>query len=126
MRLPLAGDVLRAVLDVANVGEYLIRRTMDRDGPLDLDHGLTYSRRAPERDRSQDMDSKEPEYEKHAAQPRTGAAGDNQDWHAVFHVVTCAVRTSSCQALEQRDQERENSQPNQRPEPNQRESPERL
>src|SRR5438105_2403358 len=51
-RLPLAGDVLRAVLDVANVGEYLFHRTMDRDGPLDLDHGVTYSRRAPERDRS--------------------------------------------------------------------------
>src|SRR5205807_2183715 len=49
VRLPLAGDVLRAVLDVANVGEYLFHRTMDRDGPLDLDHGLTYSRRAPER-----------------------------------------------------------------------------
>jgi len=114
------------VLDVANVGEYLIRRTMDRDGPLDLDHGFTYSRRAPERHYSRDMDSKESEYEKHAAQPHTGTAGDNQDWHAVLHVVTCAVRTSSRQALEERDQERENSQRSQRPEPNQRESPERL
>ena len=72
------------------------------------------------------MDSKESEYEKHAAQPHTGSAGDNQDWHAVFHVVTCAVRTSSCQALEQRDQERENSQRSQRPEPDQGESPEWL
>src|SRR5438105_12576931 len=59
VRLSLAGAVLRAVLDVANVGEYLFHRTMDRDGPLDLDHGLTYSRRAPERERSRDMDSKE-------------------------------------------------------------------
>jgi len=40
VRLPLAGDVLRAVLDVAKVGEYLFQRTMDREGPLDLDHGV--------------------------------------------------------------------------------------
>src|SRR5438874_1138800 len=50
VRLPPAGDVLRAVLDVGNVGEYLFHRTMDRDGPLDLDHGVTCSRRALERD----------------------------------------------------------------------------
>jgi hypothetical protein len=72
------------------------------------------------------MDSNESEYEKHATQPGTGTAGDNQDWHAFFHVVTCAVRTSSRQALEQRDEERENSQRGERPEPDQGESPERL
>ena len=46
------------------------------------------SRRAPEHDRSRDMDSNESEYQKHATQPHTGTAGDNQDWHAFFHVVT--------------------------------------
>src|SRR5205823_10193770 len=40
VRLSLAGDVLRAVLDVGKVGEYLFHWTMDRDGPLDLDHGV--------------------------------------------------------------------------------------
>jgi hypothetical protein len=72
------------------------------------------------------MDSKEPEYEKHDSSPHAGGARDNQNRHAVFHVVTCALRKDSRQPLEKRDQQRENPQRSERPEPDQGESPKRL
>ena len=72
------------------------------------------------------MDAKEPEHEKNDSQPHAGTAGDNQDRYAGSHAVTCALLERSRQTLEQRHQERENSQGGERTEANQGESPEWL
>jgi hypothetical protein len=72
------------------------------------------------------MSAKETEHEKNGRQPDASSTGDNQDRHAGFHALTRADSSLSGQALEERDDQGEDSHRTKRSEPNQGKSPERL